>query len=1035
MLALHGRANCARRFTQLLGTASVFAIAQATVAHAQTQQQMAATAVESVPEQVLITGSLIRGTVAVGAPVTTLSTQDFAQAGVVSIGDLLTQALPEFANHTTSSSANAGFGNFINRNNIHNLNGVDTRTLMLIDGLKVAPQGQGAIQYDPSIIPSLALDRLDVLADGASATYGSEAVAGVVNLILKRGYDGATVQTTIGGTEGGNFNYDVQGLWGRKWDSGDVMVTVEYGNSQPLKGSKRSVYTQNFTPWGLDNETPLAASFPGTVSTGASVTGTGAATAIASLCANCFAVPRGQNGVGLTWAQIQANPGIGNIINPTTTQEIIPADQWTSSVFTLDYDLTPWLQFNAEGYYSLRRDQTHNPDVGLNNIAVPTFNPFYPVGAPAGLRINYTFQQLPNIESAWEGSSRYDAGFTIKLPYTWEARIIGGTADEETRRNDVSNLRRVNPNNVSAALGWTIPATAATPANPGLPAFTKPANLPYLNLFCDPTASSCISQDLLTYIDMPNTNNAGYRLSQANAVLDGPVYDLPGGTVKVAVGADYQHENYWINTTTTPVTSQVPVSSQSFDKRDVWAGFGQINIPVIGDANKLPFVERLELEASFRYDHYGDFGGTSNPRVSLDWNVAYGFIGRFSWGTNFVAPSFKAIDPVLSHNITPFNSGSVNVSTLTACPSGANSPAPGSVAAILNPNCTGSTQPFSTGNPNFPLGIQDSSSGGYLGVVCVTRPCDYTLLPETARDLAVGFEWAPAEGPVSLLRGLDIQATYWITKIANPIVGLGPTAGSGLNDPLTRSFFLLPGDPGFANAVQAVLTAPTAGSNIVGITASQVKWVEDGADRNEGYRSTDGVDFNASYVWDLGDFGAWNTGVTGTYYIHDYTQLVTGQTAVDAFNTLAQVGALTTREQRFPKLRYRARLGWADGPFSVTAFMDYTAHIFDNNVLPASQFTSGFPNLVTNPRMIDLVPAQYLFDLALGYNTGETPAETYLRNINVFLTVDNIFDRNPPFAYGGSGNAFAFYAGGTGTAGAGTNPVGRFWRLGVTKQF
>src|SRR5580704_10166934 len=184
------RASSTRRVAFLLGTASFASLAAVATAQAQqvAQAQMAQ-ATETPPEEVLITGSLIRGTVAVGAPVTTLGQADFAQAGVVSVGDLLT-TLPAFENHAAPSTAAASFGNFINRLNIHNLNGVDSRTLMLIDGMKMPPQGTGAIQYDPSIIPSLALDRVDVLADGASATYGSEAVAGVVNLILKRGYEG-----------------------------------------------------------------------------------------------------------------------------------------------------------------------------------------------------------------------------------------------------------------------------------------------------------------------------------------------------------------------------------------------------------------------------------------------------------------------------------------------------------------------------------------------------------------------------------------------------------------------------------------------------------------------------------------------------------------------------------------------------------------------------------------------------------------------------------------------------------------------------
>jgi hypothetical protein len=115
--------------------------------------------------------------------------------------------------------------------------------------------------------------------------------------------------------------------------------------------------------------------------------------------------------------------------------------------------------------------------------------------------------------------------------------------------------------------------------------------------------------------------------------------------------------------------------------------------------------------------------------------------------------------------------------------------------------------------------------------------------------------------------------------------------------------------------------------------------------------------------------------------------------------------------------------------------VDYQSHIYSNNTLPTAGVLAAFPNLVTNPRLIDLVPSQYLFDLSLGYNTGAMPANDYLKNINVYLTVNNIMDRKPPFAYGGAANAFAFYAGGTGTAGGGISPAGRSWRLGITKQF
>jgi iron complex outermembrane receptor protein len=1044
MSPLHGRADRAARFARLFGTASLLAIAQTIAANAQAQQ-VAATAESMVPEQVLITGSLIRGAVAVGAPVTSLGAQDFAEAGAVSVGDLLSQTLPEFENHASSSGANAGFGNFINRLNIHNLNGVDTRTLMLIDGLKMPPQGTGAIQYDPSIIPGLALDRVDVLADGASATYGSLAVAGVVNLILKRGFDGAVAQGVIGEAGGGNFNWDLQGLYGRKWDSGDVTVSIERGISQQLKGNQRSFYTQNFTPWGLDNETPLVSSYPGVLSTPGSIGGvtftTGAPqttakanTTTAALCANCFSIPTGQNGVGLTWAQIQANQGATkNSINNDLNQSIIPSDQWVSDTITLDQDITPWLQFNASGYYSNRRDQTHNPDVGAT-VAIPTWNPFYPVGAPAGLQVSYDFKQIPNFERASEVSDRYTLGFTIKLPDEWEGRLNYASGDEEVRRTDVSNLRLINTNNVSAALGWTIPTSPATPGFPGVPAWTKPASLPYLNLFCDPTANSCISNDLLNYIEMPNQNNSGYILHEYNAQFDGPLTDLPAGTLRAAVGADYTNEDYWINTITTGISSQIPQSSPDALSRSVWAVFGQVNIPVIGGPITLPLVEKLEVEVSARYDRYNDFGGTTNPRVSADWTIGWGLTARYSWGTNFVAPSFKALSAVLSRNFTPFNTGTTGASVIAACPTGATTAAAGSLAALLNASCTGSST-FAVGNPNFPAGIQISSSGGVDGLAGVLRPADYQIQPETSRNLALGFEWAPSDGPVAIFRGFDLQATYWNVKITNPLVGLGPTSGNGLNDPNTLFLFIPRGDPRFQTALNFAFNNPLAGPNLAAVNPNSIQWIEDGADRNEGFRNINGIDFSASYVLDLGDFGAWNTGITGTYFLHDYTELAPGEPVVDAFATRTAQGATTYVERRNQEMRYRARLGWADGPYSATLFMDYASHFYNTDTLPGASVIAPFPNLVANPQLINLVPAQYLFDVSLGYETGDMPANNYLKNITVFLTVNNIFDRNPPFGYGGAMNAFAYYAGGTGTPGGGASPIGRFWRLGITKRF
>src|SRR3954471_398925 len=200
----------------LLGSASLLTMASAMAAHAQqvAQAQMAQAAPQEVPEQVLITGSLIRGTAAVGVPVTNLSPQDFAQTGALTTSDLF-RTVPA-ANVSPGPVATQSGAN-IERATRVNIRGLDTgdatRSLLMVDGMRVPPQGNGVCEIDPSIIPALSLDRIDILVDGASATYGSDALAGVINIVLKRAFDGAVTQFRYTTAQGGKSRYQASQLW------------------------------------------------------------------------------------------------------------------------------------------------------------------------------------------------------------------------------------------------------------------------------------------------------------------------------------------------------------------------------------------------------------------------------------------------------------------------------------------------------------------------------------------------------------------------------------------------------------------------------------------------------------------------------------------------------------------------------------------------------------------------------------------------------------------------------------------------------
>jgi iron complex outermembrane recepter protein len=1049
------RGSRAVRFTAWFGSASLAAIAAALPALAQTApaQTTVVAGPETVPEQVLVTGSLIHGAAAVGVPVTTLSTQDFKQTGALTTADLF-KTIPSAQVAAFASSTDAG--SQIERGQSVNLRGLSTkgaRTLMLVDGYRFPAQGDGGCVIDPSIIPSLAIDRVDVLADGASATYGSDAIAGVINLILRRGYEGAITEGSFAFSPGYGHNYyRGSALFGTKWSSGDITVTYEYYQQQHVEGTKRSYFTMDFSPWGLDNRTSIANSRPGTISLGSPALptvnpnspGVPAATAYpvnsppavqgtpgsfsASTgfsCANCFAIPKGQNGSGLSWLQILGNtgavPAAQNQINPFSNGWEQPDQARSAAVATFDQNVAPGFQFFADGFYSNRRFTILNatgpnsPAPAQNNalvgVSVPSVNPFYPVGAPTNIRVSYDFGlETPVHVSGGELAQRFDGGFNIDLPFNWTGKIFGVVSDD---KETAIQSGLVNPGQVSAALGWTVPAGSV------LASFAKPANVPYLNLFCDPTQFTCNSPQTIDYITGFRNYREEMLIHEYGAQADGSILTLPGGDLKMAIGGVYDHyaffdednENY-----NNPGTAQVSEAVEH-RHRTVYAAFAQVNVPIIGDANKLPFVERLQAEGSVRYDHYSDFGGTTNPKLSVDWVTFDGLKLTGAWGTSFRAPSFQEAGSISGATIQGLNqaAGAGN-NTYGTCVQTGTAAVPGSTAALIDPNCTSVLQ----------------SLGGILvrngaGLATAYRGPDFVLGPEKAQNVSAGFDFAP-EDPV--LSGLDIQATYYFVRIRNKLQ-ICDVLTSRLNDPLFNACYITAANnPNFQNEVIALL-GNVRSQLPANQSVANIAFIADAATRNIGWQSTSGVDFSASYDYDAGDFGAWNTGIVGNYVIENKSVTVEGQTPVSFYSSV-----INGTRNSGGRLRYRARLGWAGGPdsaFSATMFMNYIPNFGPNNTsIPAANGNSVAPlcflqgntpcNASGNPQfamyntqvatLTNEIPSMYTFDVSLGYNTGERPANSYLKNINLTVTINNLLNRKPEFQYAvatSSNTPHAFY--------------------------
>ena len=1058
-------------FMLLLGTASFLTMAGSAAAQVPPAQTAQSSAQEA-PEQVLVTGSLIHGAVAVGVPVTAISLMDFQEAGALTISDAL-KNVPSL-NVQISGAGTPNSGGFITRPQnllIHGIQtGAGSETLLLIDGVRYPGQGTNGCQIDPSIIPQLAVDRVDVLADGASATYGSDAVAGVVNVILKRGFEGAITQLYYGqSTDLGDPHFQATQLYGKKWETGDVTVSYEYDHSAKVNGGKRSYFTFDFTPWGLDNTTPISLSAPGVASTGALVTNPqlkalGFSAANGNLaCTNCFSVPRGQNGVGLTWATLLANPGVKNIENPYTRGDLFGAQDRNGGTITFDQKLIDGISFFADGFYSNRRlTQKVVPGASpalqqaLLAVAVPTINPYYPVGAPAGLAISYDLAlESPSVSHIGELSERYHFGFNAELPHDWVGRVQYAMSDE---RDAAHTTGMVNVNMVKAALGSVVPGIAANGNTPQQASFTKPSSIPYLNVFCDPTAFTCNSPATLSYIGAFRNFDSSWQQHNFGLDFDGPLFELPGGTLRAAIGGSYisDHYNFTEFSNFSTFNTSLFTNAPAPAARNVYSLYGQLNVPIIGEANQIPLVQSLNLEVSGRYDNYSDVGSVTTPKLAATWNVAYGLSLRGTWGKSFRAPSFTEESAVAGTMINPATvvSGAVNNLLSLNCPAvpgqpnAPNAANPNSLNAWLNPTCSSNSALLSPG------GIRVSGGAGIAADIR-NGPA---IQPEKATNWDAGFTFSPTD----FLSGLLIDATYYHIKISNLLAA--NTGGVNVNDPLAsicttptpgcvyivRANPNLPiTDPANAEFSKLVNTLQQSPKSLVDPSVlNTIQFINDAAISNLGWQLFTGIDFDARYDIDLGDWGAWNTGIVGNYGVENKTVAVIGQPVLDNYGGSLYGGTF----------KYRARLGWtgtagAVQGLSVTGFMNFAPHsgvlaLTDSGFMaPACFWAAGFGAGGCYPGSSHFgpysaspstIPGMYTFDLSMGYQTGDRPANSYLQNINFQITVLNLLNTHPAFLYSTFGAKgypqFGVYRGGKPGL-QGISPEQRFISFSITKAW
>ena len=597
-------------------------------------------------EEVVVTGSLIRGAGESASPLVRLSRDSLDRAGQATVADAL-QALPQaFGGTSTPQTAligSDGLGTNFSASTGVNLRGLGAdSTLVLVNGRRLAGSGLQGDFADVSAIPTAAVDRVEVLLDGASALYGSDAVGGVVNIILRSDFQGAETRLRVGGaTQGGDGQYQAGQTFGHTWTGGHIVVSYEYDQRDRLVASDRpQTADADLRPLG-GTDHRLVFSHPGNI-LGLNADGTA--------FVPIFAIPEGQSGVGLTPASFL--PGTGNLENYRAQGDILPRQDQHSVYVSAAQDLNSRTHLEADLRYT-HRTVDYNQPGALDIFQVTAANPFFvsPDGAPSQL-IGYSFgdELGPVRNHGHTENAGVSAGATFDLARTWKLDVY---TDWAQTTDELLSTRLIDGGFLDEALG-NVPDTPATSYSPTRDGYFNPYG-----------AGGANGRAVLDFIGSGYNRTASRsRVESVNVKADGVLFDLPGGEVKLAIGGqvrreDFKVENDFLLTDATPQTT----GGQTFT-RTIGAGFAELRVHLVGPANAITGVRRLELSLAGRVEHYGDVGTTGNPKLGLIWTPVRDVQLRASYGTSFRAPALPEVFALQTDGPTFLPRGADNVLAL-----------------------------------------------------------------------------------------------------------------------------------------------------------------------------------------------------------------------------------------------------------------------------------------------------------------------------------------------------------------------------------
>jgi iron complex outermembrane receptor protein len=931
-------------------------------------------------DEITVTGSRIKRTTDfdLGTPTTVVDSNYLQNLGITNVGGALTQ-LP--SNISTFSPATTGNSSFFAGSIIPNLRGLNpyfgSRTLALVDGQRFVPTNQGD-GLDLNFIPSVLIDHMDVVTGGASAAYGSGAIAGVTNFIMNRKLEGGKFVADYGETQEQDYkDRHVGAAYGFSLVDGRAHLVLgaeweKTGNAACLERS----WCQNGTgyyPTATPNAYLLGSNMRLTQQSPTGVFYNGGAPATPTLQANAAGTGTVPFAVGTAGTPFSATPGGDGESIYGHTNLVAPTEREVfDALFTMA--LTDKVNMRFDGSWGEASTVNYTAPVASNFVGIAPDNAYLtPALAAANTGLfdkNWDDQvnsQTRVRTTVWRGVLGFDGKFGDSS-WTWDTYAEYG---HTYRTQLVQDNLHLNESNLAldSVLVNGVPECRSTATGVYPAGYTADPSLANGCVPLNPFGNQPLSAAAKAYAFGNLVEQLTYDQSVLAANTTGNLFDgvgLGAGPVSGAVGVEYRREkgNNIDNPGVPPAVASdylIQYGSSFAGKVSIVEGYLETNVPILKD---LPFARRMDVDLALRESRYDNTGlaGTDHTEAKNDITT---------WKIN---ANWEPIDWLRFR-------GSYSADARAA-----------NFRELYYQQLIGAGGLFGFCGPNN------------------TQPCNWNLegntalKPEKSKTTTLGFVLTPKD----VLPGFNFAADYFRINIDDAIQQAsvqGVLQGCQINH-IQADCNLLVQAPG-----------TTGYTDITSVTAL--------ASNGSGYVYK-GVDITTSYHFDISSSQSLDFRLLATRMLLQAYQPIPGGPFV---NVVGQVGTGNSFLADFqPTAHWTANFvsTFAQDPFSVTAQVRFVSEgIMNYNAVPAGVTPpSGGFSINDNT-----VPSYFLFNLNGAYKLPTIGG----MNLTVFGQVNNLFDKVPPVAVGvggfGANNDFG-----------GTNAVfydtfGRTFKIGVRGTF